>query len=67
MMAILDAVRDALVSLALAWIGVAVEPAAEPAPAQSGSSAAACGAKNKSSAACANRAPSFETQTCTHQ
>jgi hypothetical protein len=60
MMAILDAVRDALVSLALAWIGVAVEPAAQPAP--SGSSAAACTAK--ASGACLQQTPGFATPDC---
>jgi hypothetical protein len=61
MMAVLDAIRDVLVSLALAWIGVVVEPA--PQPAQSGASAA-CAAKNQSGGACTSRAPSFSAQTC---
>lgn len=67
MMAILDAVRDALVSLALAWIGVVVEPAPPAQPAPSKQAAAICAKKGGGAAACAAHAPGFDAQLCAEQ
>lgn len=64
MWAVLDAVRDTVVSLALSWIGVFVEPAPQSAPAVGGDAPAACATSGKAGAPCPDRKPGFRTQTC---
>jgi hypothetical protein len=61
MWAILDAMRDAVVSLALAWIGVFVEPA--PQAPQSGDAPASCPTA-KAGGACLDQSPGFTTKAC---
>jgi hypothetical protein len=68
MLAILDTIRDALMALALAWIGVVVEPAPPPqaeASARSGDTAGVCATTGQSGACTSARQPGFSTPDCT--
>jgi hypothetical protein len=66
MLALLDSFRDALMALALAWIGVFVEPAPQQ-PSQpeiSGETAPTCQTNGQVGACTTARQPGFSTPDC---